>query len=262
MSKLIKIALVVVIAAGFGSLALTVKLAGTKKAQKAEIAKLSDNLTTISDKLGRSEKNLQQASTALGQTQGTLDRTSAELQATRVTLGQRDQEFQAAKAQLADYEKIVADAKQKVVAAEEKVAAQSKVLQEAGAEDGGALEPLRTKLEAQASENKILAAKLEQLTAENVQLKQQTIPVVISPNAAVPPNLRGKVAVVDPRWNFVVFDLGERDQVKAGSDFMIYRGDRLIGKLQVVTVGATTSVGQLLPEFERSEPRPGDGVIH
>lgn len=262
MNKLMKLALVVVIVAGLGSLALTAKLAGSKRAQKEEITRLNGDLNTTAGNLVAAKKTLEQTSATLGQTQSALDQAKADVQATRATLGQREQELQTAKTQLADNEKTVTDAKEKVAATERDAEALRKALKDAGVEDVSKLSEVVAKIAAQGNENKILAGKLEQISAENTQLKQQLAVALTPPDARVPASLRGKIALVDSRWNFVVFDLGERDQVKAGAEFLIYHANKMVGKLQVVSVGATTSTGQLLPEFARGTPCSGDLVVH
>ncbi len=262
MNKLIKFALIVVVLAGIGSVVLTNKLAGTKRAQQDEIAKLGGELKTTTDTLTNTKQRLEQTSTALAQTQGTLDKANADLQATRVTLGQREQEIQTVKTQLTEKEKAAAEAKQKAATADQTVEEIRTVLKEAGFEDVTNLEEVGNKLKAQAQEKQVLAAQLEKLAAENARLQQQATKVEAAPAFRTPANLRGRVAYVDNKWDFVVLDVGARDAVQPNTMFLIYRNSKLIGKAQIVSVAQTTAIGQLLPEFAKGTPQTGDFVVH
>jgi dynactin complex subunit len=262
MNKLIKIALVVVLLAGIGSLALTAKVAGTKQAQQTQIGELNTSLTQTKDELGRTKQGLQQANLAWGQTKDALDKANADLQATRVTLGQRDQEIQTAKTQLADNEKIVTEAKTKVAAADQAVEQIRAALKEAGVEDTANLDEVRTKLQASAQEKKVLAEQLEKTAAENTRLQQELTKAQAAPEIRTPVNLRGRVTYADAKWDFVVLDVGAREEVQPNAFFLIYRDSKLIGKAQILSVAQTTAIGQLLPEFAAGTPQAGDFVVH
>ena len=76
------------------------------------------------------------------------------------------------------------------------------------------------------------------------------------PRIEVKAGLRGEVINVNLDKGFVVIDLGKRDGVKVGMKFNVYRGGKLIGKLEIIDVREVTSAAKILvglPESKISE---------
>lgn len=59
--------------------------------------------------------------------------------------------------------------------------------------------------------------------------------------------LEGKVLVVNNEFHFVVIDLGRKDGVSVGNEFVIYQGSEVIGKVQVEKVYDAMSTASILP---------------
>ena len=74
--------------------------------------------------------------------------------------------------------------------------------------------------------------------------------------------LSGKIVAFNPTWNNVILDLGKNDQVVEGLTMVVYRGDKMIGKLKTVTVDAQTSVADVLPGTPASAIEVGDQVVY
>ena len=74
--------------------------------------------------------------------------------------------------------------------------------------------------------------------------------------------LSGKIVAVNPTWNFVIIDLGKNDSVVEGLTMVLYRGDKMIGKVKTVTVDAQTSVADVLPGTPASAIEIGDQVVY
>jgi hypothetical protein len=75
-------------------------------------------------------------------------------------------------------------------------------------------------------------------------------------------SLSGKIVAVNPTWNFVILDLGKNDQMVEGLTMVIYRGEKLVGKIKTVTVDAQTSVADVLPGTPATAIEVGDQVIY
>lgn len=254
---MIRIAAIVAIIAALGSLFFTKKLANQKAAQQSEIGRLDGALKSTTAKLQTTEQNLQQTSATLAQTQSALDKANADLKATEVTLAQKKQEAESLKADLAEKDQRLKVAEQKMAAMEANFKKVQQAMRDAGVEDIGNIEQIRIKLEAQSEENKVLAAQLARLRDDNAALQKRVEELTF-----VPTGLRGRVEVVDNRWNFVVLDLGRNDRVQPKTEFLVYRDSKMIAKVQVVSVGNTTSVAEILPEYQRGTPQPGDLAVH
>ncbi len=88
--------------------------------------------------------------------------------------------------------------------------------------------------------------------AEDVHLGQ----IVVSAT----PNLEGKVLVVNPKFRFVIVDLGSEEKMDPGTVLNIYRSGQYIGKVQVEEVRESVSACRILPEWTRQEIRENDYV--
>jgi hypothetical protein len=119
---------------------------------------------------------------------------------------------------------------------------------------------LSEKVKVAESENKLLASSKEKMEAELKKLREGE--EMRRPGGTKSISLSGKIVAVNPTWNFVILDLGKNDQVVEGLSMVIYRGEKMIGKVKVVTVDATTSVADLLPGTPAQAIEVGDQVIY
>lgn len=68
-----------------------------------------------------------------------------------------------------------------------------------------------------------------------------------------PPGLRGKILAVDPKFGFVVINLGTDNNVRANGDFMVDNGGRFVGKVRVVSVEKDRCIANILPNWTRGD---------
>ena len=78
----------------------------------------------------------------------------------------------------------------------------------------------------------------------------------------LPAGLKGQVLAVDPKYGFVVLDIGEDKGVKANGIMMVARDGNLIGKVQIARVDKTQSVANILPAWHHGEVMEGDEVLY
>jgi hypothetical protein len=67
---------------------------------------------------------------------------------------------------------------------------------------------------------------------------------------------------VDPKFGFVILNIGEDKGVLANGIMMVARGGNLIGKVQIARVEKTQSVANILPAWRRGEVMEGDEVLY
>ena len=104
-------------------------------------------------------------------------------------------------------------------------------------------------------ENKILGDKITGLTAKiDELLGKDSIP-------ELPRGLTGRIVAVDPKYNFVVLDIGGEKGVKARGEMLVSRNGKLVGKVKIASVEPTRSIGNLLPEWQTGEIMEGDVVL-
>jgi len=251
MNKLGKIAPIIVVVACLGSLYFIFKLSGQKKDMTAQIADLTTNKQQLESNLASTKKELSTTKTALAKTTEDLATTTTNLTATQASLTEKTQEADGLKTQLADATKALDGAKA------ERDSAQNDLKQIQASFGGQDIAAIRSSTSALSDENKILGKQLLIMRDDNQALKQK-----VEELSTTPPNLRGRVAAVQDNWGFVVLDIGRTQHVTSNAQFVVYRDSKMIGKVQVLSVGANTSVAQILPEFDRTNFRVGDTVIH
>jgi Skp family chaperone for outer membrane proteins len=103
--------------------------------------------------------------------------------------------------------------------------------------------------------DKVLARKVNKLEIE--------LAVYRDPNFFVPlpANLKGKVLVADPKWNFVVLNVGEDQGVLERGELLVNRNGKLVAKVVVRSVQKDRSIANVMPGWELGEVMEGDQVI-
>ena len=85
---------------------------------------------------------------------------------------------------------------------------------------------------------------------------------IIGTNAYVllRPDLHGKILVVDPKWDFVVLNIGEDQGVLQDGELLVSRSGKLVGKVIVRTVEKDRSIANFVPGWKLGEITEGDDV--
>jgi Tfp pilus assembly protein PilE len=78
------------------------------------------------------------------------------------------------------------------------------------------------------------------------------------------PGLKGSVVAVDPKWEFVILDVGSNQGAKERGLLIVRRGDKLVGKVKLVTVEENKSVANILGDWKQGDVAvaPGDAVFY
>jgi len=119
---------------------------------------------------------------------------------------------------------------------------------------------LSEKVKVAEGEQKMLTAAKEKSETELKKLREQI--EMTKPGGTKSMSLSGRILAVNPTWNFVILDLGKNDQVVEGLTMVIYRGEKMIGKIKTVTVDAQTSVADVLPGTPATAIEVGDQVVY
>lgn len=77
-------------------------------------------------------------------------------------------------------------------------------------------------------------------------------------------SLRGTVLAVNPAYNFVVLNLGNRNGVEANSEMLVLRDGSVIGKIRISSVEPATAIGDIMSSSlaRGVQVQPGDTVIY
>jgi len=71
----------------------------------------------------------------------------------------------------------------------------------------------------------------------------------------------GKIMVADPKWNFVVLNVGENQGVLEDGELLVNRDGRLVAKVKIQSVQKDRSIANVLPGWSMGEIFEGDQVI-
>jgi hypothetical protein len=77
----------------------------------------------------------------------------------------------------------------------------------------------------------------------------------------LPPGLKGKIVAVDPKFDFVVLNIGKDQGVLERGEMMVNRDGRLMGKVRISSVQKDRCIANILPDWKRGEIMEGDEVI-
>ena len=110
--------------------------------------------------------------------------------------------------------------------------------------------------DAMVAENKLLLASRDDYKAKWERIFGADAPVLL------PEGLKGKVLAVDPKYDFVVLDIGDDQGVKERGEMMVNRQGKLIGKVRINSVQKDRCVATILPAWRRGEIMEGDQVIY
>jgi F0F1-type ATP synthase membrane subunit b/b' len=204
------------------------------------------------------------------QVQGQLDTTKKDLAKTRDTLKQTTDDLAAAKkdrdtavATAATQQKRADDLSDKLTrAAADRDEAQGKLAAytDTGltakqvADLGRDLKNARTAIDAMNEEKLVMSRTIDRL---NGQLEK-----IIGSNYVVtlPANLRGRILVVDPKWDFVVLDIGDVQGVKPDGELLVSRDGKLVAKVIVRSIQSNRCIANIVPGWKLGQVIEGDEV--
>jgi multidrug efflux pump subunit AcrA (membrane-fusion protein) len=247
---LIRISLIVAIVAGLAVSGLN-------------FIKVKEKITTIQKEREDEKSAKVQAQTELASTKKDLDKTSADLKTTKATLETTSAELAKATSDLANQTKLTArltEERDKVV--KERNDAQADL----AAYVGTGLKPeqilsmnknyksLQAALDASQDEKKLLGQKITRLQTELDRYVSPEKPVYL------PASLTGKVLVTDPKWNFVVLNIGLDQGVKEYGELLVNRNGRLVAKVIIRSAQKDRCIANVMPGWQLGEVMEGDQV--
>lgn len=250
---MLRICLIVAIVAGLA--------AGT-----LSFTKIQDIITTTRAARDDYNKKWTDETAAHNKTKKQLASTQKDLADTKQTLTQTKSDLDAATARADDLDK-----KSKQLAADldkanaDRDAAQQELEQwhliPGGLKPGqvkeliAQLEKTKQALNAMSGENKVIASLYDR--------DEQVLNTLIGRDRKVilPPGLKGKILAFDPKYNFVVLNIGSDQGVKVRGEMMVDKDGKFLGKVQITSVEKDRCVANILPQWQRGDIEEGDEVM-
>ena len=81
-----------------------------------------------------------------------------------------------------------------------------------------------------------------------------------NPDIVLPAGLKGKILVVDPKWDFVVLDIGDDQGVKPDSELLVSRDGKLVAKVIVRSLEKDRCIANVVPGWKLGPLIEGDEV--
>jgi hypothetical protein len=101
------------------------------------------------------------------------------------------------------------------------------------------------------------------LLGQNIRKLKNRLLVYESPETAIPlpASIKGKILVADPKWNFVVLNVGEDQGILENGELLVNRDGRLVAKVRVRSVQKDRSIANVMPGWQLGDVIEGDTVI-
>lgn len=249
---LLRICLIVVIIAGLATAAIS----RFKVAEK--ISTLTFERDDYRQKMETSMENERQARSEASKTKKELELTKKDLTTATnelaIMTAKKDEQEERANKHAADLE----ETRMRFNETQQKLARWAAT----GLEPEAVIAAMAEKRKVQ-DERDAFASELDVFTREQRRLEAE-LAKYKTPNAKVPmkPGLKGKIIAVDPKWQFVIVDVGSEHGAVPRGEMVVSRTGKLVAKIKLTTVDQTRSVANILPEWKQAEVTEGDQAFY
>ena len=250
---LLRISLVVAILAGAGALYFSqFKVAEKIDTLTGDLKTAQDAKTAADQARDTAQKAERKTKTDLEATRKVLDVATNALSA--MTARATQQEARANKAS-ADYEKAATA----LTEAQQKLAAW-----DATGVTPNQIGDLKVQLKSVTEERDAFVDEKKILVRNNNQLKNELAKWTGGADAEVklPAGLKGRIIAIDPKWEFVVLNIGANDGVLENGKMLVDRDGKLVGKVRITSVEPKRCIANVLPEWKQTSVREGDEVLY
>ena len=244
-------------------ISLIVAIVAALVAGALNIVKVRDKITTLITQRDDFHTERDQARTELASTKKDLAKTKDDLTQTQQELtdtqAQRDKAVADAKTQTKRADDL-ADKLTKTTQDRDDAQNQLAAYKATGltADQVGGLHKVllstQNELEAVQEENGVLQRTVSRLTAQINELIGTNYVVTLRAD------LRGKIVAVDPKWDFVVLNIGGDQGVLPDGEMLVSRDGKLVAKVIVRSVQKDRSIANVVPGWQLGDVIEGDEV--
>jgi hypothetical protein len=203
------------------------------------------------------QQQLASTKTRLKQTQANLDQAKSDLVAAQAAQQKAEDNLAKANTQIDDLNGKLSQTTQQLNDSQTELAAYKGTgltPPEVAALDKN-LKDTQAALNAENQENLVLTHTVARLNNQ--------INLLIGTNFVVtlPAGLKGTVMAVDPKWDFVVLNIGQDQGVLENGELLVSRDGKLVAKVIIRSVQKDRSIANLVPGWQLGEIIEGDEVI-
>lgn len=250
----IKILLILALLTGGGSIAVSHFMV-KPRIEKAEKEAKDNDQKYKSEVVAKGK-----VQTELNETKQVLDTTKSELETTKTALAGKTSEAEAATANVNRLTGELATSKKETVAA---VATAQKYFDlKKSPEDiiktYAELPKVIKERDVFTAENKVLQTRVNGLVNKLRELDKNSL---IAPAVRLPAGLSGKIISVDPRYEFVIINIGGKQGALVDGEMVIVRNGEMVGKLRISSVEPDHSVANIIMSWKKKDAVEGDTVL-
>lgn len=248
---MLRLSLIIVIIAGIAATVLNV--VQVKKVIDDTMAERNDynsKWTTEVAEHGKTKTDLAKTKEDLDTTKTTLTAKEAALKTANANLDAKSKEVEQTKSQLADVKKDLDKAQTTLIQWDVLKITPTQVKKMVVE-----LDKTSGERDALAKENELLGKKVREQDSKIAELIGVDRPVVL------PASARGSVIAVDPKYDFVVVDVGGDKGAKERGELIVNRNGKLVGKLRIASVQSGQSIANVLGDWKKSDLVEGDQVL-
>jgi len=223
---------------------------------QGKIHTLMDQRNTYHDERDKVQGQLDTTKKDLARTQDTLKQTQQDLATSKKSEAAAVAEADKQKKNADDLSNKLAKASQDRDTAQANLEAytQSGLSAKEVANLSATLKKAQGTIEAINQEKLVMNRTIDRLRGELAEL--------IGTNVVVtePATLRGKILVVDPKWDFVVLNVGDDQNLKENGELLVSRDGKLVAKIIVRSIQKDRSIANIMPGWKLGEVIEGDEV--
>ncbi len=207
-----------------------------KEQAQTELAKTKRTLKQTQDTLAQTQQQLTDAQNAEQKAENDLAKSQTQVQALTDQLAKTTAQLNDAQAGLAAYKATGLTAQQ--------VAGLDKELKQT-----------QDALDVADDEKAVLTRTVAKL---NNQLNEILVPGYV---VMLPASLKGQVMAVDPKWQFVVLNVGENQGALKDGEMLVSRDGKLVAKVIISSVQRNRCIANMVPGWQLGDIYEGDQVI-
>lgn len=197
-------------------------------------------------------------------TQKTLKQTQADLDQTKTDLAASEKKLQTATDKLAQDDTKIGDLTTKLTKASQDLNVAQGNLEAYTVSGLTAKEVGDLNKNLKQTQNALAVANQEKIVMTHTIARldnQLKIFLVQNYQVPLPAGLKGEVMAVDPKWDFVVLNVGEDQGVLQNGELLVSRDGRLVAKVIVRSVQKDRCIANMVPGWKLGDVYEGDVVI-
>ncbi|MGA9452566.1 MAG: hypothetical protein WBW41_14620 [Verrucomicrobiia bacterium] len=116
------------------------------------------------------------------------------------------------------------------------------------------LKNAQTAIDALNEEKVVMSRTIDRLKNEIAEIMGTNYVVTL------PATLKGRILVVDPKWDFVVLNIGDEQGIKPDGELLVSRDGRLVAKVIVRSIQKDRCIANVMPGWKLGQVIEGDEV--